>query len=128
MKNKVFIQPNPEKNVDGKPLRLFNPDTKSEIPKEGAIVILDSYWKGMLDREQIIILEEGNNAPDTDNSTENRNGVDLSDAFDLLEEGNKAHWTKDGKPEVKALADILGRNVSAKERDEAWNKYNKEGE
>ncbi len=119
MKNKVFIKPNPSKKVDGKPLRLFNPDTKSELPTNGAEVILDSYWKGMLDRGQIILLEEDNDA---------QNDADLLGAIDLLEEDNDAHWTNDGKPDANALSSILGRNVSAAERDKAWQEYNEEGE
>ena len=30
--------------------------------------------------------------------------------------------TKDGKPEVRAIEEILGRDITAAERDEAWNK------
>ncbi len=121
MKNKVFIKPNPSKKVDGKALRLFNPDTKSEIPAEGAEVALDNYWRGMLERGQIVLLEDNNIA-------NNANNTDLSEAIDLLKEDNEAHWTNDGKPDAKALSSILGRNVSAAERDEAWQEYNKEGE
>lgn len=33
---------------------------------------------------------------------------------------NEAWWTKAGKPEVSAIRDRLGRDVSAAERDEVW--------
>lgn len=45
----------------------------------------------------------------------------LLDAIDGLEEGNEAHWTKSGKPEVRALQEATGLDgVSAAERDAAW--------
>ena len=36
-----------------------------------------------------------------------------------LEQGNKAHFTKDGRPQVEALA-AHGLKLKAKERDELW--------
>ncbi|NOR69809.1 MAG: hypothetical protein GQ532_08985 [Methylomarinum sp.] len=45
--------------------------------------------------------------------------TELIDAIAQLEPGNEDHWTKDGKPEVKALSAILRRKVSAAERDNA---------
>ncbi len=47
--------------------------------------------------------------------------VGLMDAIKQLDPSNDAHFTKSGKPELKALSAILGRNVSGAERDEAWN-------
>lgn len=42
------------------------------------------------------------------------------EAIDALEEGNDDHWTKDGKPDAKALSDRAGFTVSAELRDTAW--------
>ena len=43
-----------------------------------------------------------------------------------LEEGNEAHWTKGGLPEVRALQAATGlADVSAAERDAAWEEYRK---
>ncbi|EOW9251043.1 TPA: HI1506-related protein, partial [Vibrio cholerae] len=47
--------------------------------------------------------------------------VGLMDAIKQLDPSNDAHFTKSGKPELKALSAILGRNVTGAERDEAWN-------
>ncbi|WP_264402699.1 HI1506-related protein [Vibrio parahaemolyticus] len=47
--------------------------------------------------------------------------VGLMDAIKQLDPSNDAHFTKSGKPELKALSVILGRNVTGAERDEAWN-------
>ncbi len=43
-----------------------------------------------------------------------------------LEEGNEAHWTNSGKPEVRALREATGLDdVSAAERDAAWEEFQK---
>ena len=43
-----------------------------------------------------------------------------------LEEGNEAHWTEDGKPDVFALRKVSGlKDVSATERDAAWEEFQK---
>ncbi len=36
------------------------------------------------------------------------------------EKKDSALWTNDGKPDTRALGDLVGRKVSAQERDEAW--------
>ncbi|MBO0211644.1 hypothetical protein, partial [Vibrio sp. Vb0877] len=47
-------------------------------------------------------------------------GIGLMDAIKQLNPSNEAHFTKGGKPELKALSTIVGRNVTGAERDEAW--------
>ena len=48
----------------------------------------------------------------------------ISAAIDGLEEGNEDHWTKDGRPEVKALKAATGLDdITAAERDAAWAAY-----
>ena len=41
-------------------------------------------------------------------------------AIEALDPNNPRHFTKGGKPEVKALEARLGFDISAAERDEAW--------
>ncbi|MGF7175850.1 hypothetical protein [Azospirillum doebereinerae] len=41
-------------------------------------------------------------------------------AIGKLDPENPAHFTKAGKPEVKALSDLLGVEITAKQRDDAW--------
>lgn len=43
----------------------------------------------------------------------------IQEAMELLEPGNTDHWTNAGKPDVYALADVLGWRPSASERDKA---------
>ncbi|RZQ46833.1 hypothetical protein D8T55_04700 [Vibrio vulnificus] len=47
-------------------------------------------------------------------------GFGLMDAIKQLDPSNEAHFTKSGKPELKALSAIVGRNVTGAERDKAW--------
>ena len=44
----------------------------------------------------------------------------IMDAIRSLEPGNPTHWTKAGKPRVKALEERLGYDISAADRDAAW--------
>lgn len=44
----------------------------------------------------------------------------ITDAIGALEPGNPDHWTKAGKPRVKALEERLGHDISAADRDLAW--------
>lgn len=44
----------------------------------------------------------------------------IFEAIGQLDPENPEHFTKSGKPEVKALEAILGCPVTAKERDSAW--------
>lgn len=41
-------------------------------------------------------------------------------AFAKLEAGNAEHFDREGKPKVKAVADVLGWDISGQERDAAW--------
>lgn len=41
-------------------------------------------------------------------------------AIGQLDPENHDHWTKAGKPDVAALEAILGRDISADDRDAAW--------
>jgi len=48
----------------------------------------------------------------------------LVEAIGKLEKGNKEHWTKSNKPEVKALEKATGININAKQRDQAFKLFN----
>ena len=48
----------------------------------------------------------------------------LADAVGRLPEGDENAWTKDGKPDARALGAEAGvENVSAAERDAAWDAF-----
>lgn len=44
----------------------------------------------------------------------------IEDAMRSLRPGDRAHWTRDGRPNAVVLSELLGRPVSAAERDRAW--------
>lgn len=46
--------------------------------------------------------------------------LSIAEAIMQLDPKNEDHFTKSGKPELKALSAIVGRNVSGAERDEVW--------
>ncbi|SDH92311.1 hypothetical protein [Roseospirillum parvum] len=56
----------------------------------------------------------------TDPATATDGATDLLAAIGQLEPGNPDHWTKDGRPDARALAAVVGREVSAAERDAVW--------
>ncbi|MBE4620994.1 HI1506-related protein [Vibrio navarrensis] len=47
--------------------------------------------------------------------------LSIAEAIMQLDPKNEEHFTKSGKPELKALSAILGRNVTGAERDDVWN-------
>ena len=49
-------------------------------------------------------------------------------AIGELDPDNPEHFTKGGKPEVKALEAILGFDITAAERDAAWAAFQEGGE
>jgi len=44
-------------------------------------------------------------------------------AISTLPIDDQSSWTSSGKPQAAVLSEILGENVSAGERDEAWQLY-----
>lgn len=53
---------------------------------------------------------------------------DVVEAIGQLDPDNEDHWTQANLPEVGALKEILGRNVTGAERDAAWERYQEEAE
>lgn len=62
--------------------------------------------------------------PSDPQGTVDTDGVDspvtLAAAIGLLDPENEDHFTKSGKPQLDALAGLMGKPVSAAERDAAW--------
>ncbi|RZQ00671.1 HI1506-related protein [Vibrio vulnificus] len=46
--------------------------------------------------------------------------LSIAEAIMQLDPKNEDHFTKSGKPDLKALSAIVGCNVSGAERDEVW--------
>ncbi len=48
---------------------------------------------------------------------------EIVDAIAGLDAENESHWTNDGKPDSRSLSAVLGRIISATDRDAAWERY-----
>jgi len=68
------------------------------------------------DKEARRLIEKG--IVRADNSDQEAAPEDILEAAKTAIEAGKT--TKDGRPTVEAIEEILGRDISAKERDEAW--------
>lgn len=75
--------------------------------------------------------KDNTNASESGGSEEEKAGKDANakdeepdfvKAVRQLEVGNKDHWTNDGRPDVRALAD-MGFDCTAAERNELWEQY-----
>lgn len=44
MQKALFLKPNPDRQVEGTPLRVFDPERKGWLPAEGAAVPNNTYW------------------------------------------------------------------------------------
>ena len=47
----------------------------------------------------------------------------IAKAIETLDPENEEHWTGSGKPNVASLEAVLGWDISAAERDEAWARH-----
>lgn len=50
----------------------------------------------------------------------------LGEAILALDHKNDAHWTKGGYPDLNAVRELTGKEISAKERDAAAGAYNRD--
>ena len=56
---------------------------------------------------------------------EARANMTVVEAINMLDPANAEHRTDDGKPKVTAIESILGRQISAADRDMAWEQISK---
>lgn len=84
---------------------------------------------GSIPRKDKLNLTTGLNEPDTGIKAasditpeieQTREGR-IIEAISLLDPEDKTLWTKTGMPNKSAIEDILGFNISASERTQAWN-------
>lgn len=62
----------------------------------------------------------------TSGSVDTANGdpaLSFADAVAKLEPDNKAHFTSGGKPQLEPLGELMGKSLSAAERDAEWQAY-----
>ncbi len=61
--------------------------------------------------------------PAADEDTAQESLAEIVDAIADLDQENPSHWTNDGKPDSRSLSAVLGRIISAADRDTAWERY-----
>lgn len=117
----LHIKPNPDKKVDGKPLKVRDPISNEFIPKSGKRVPRSAYWVRRLRDGDVVEVNEkaaqtaapAKGGPDAD-------ALGLEDAIKkCLAADDKAHLGEDGKPDCNVLSNLTGVRVTKKMRDDA---------
>ncbi|MBF0380689.1 MAG: hypothetical protein HQL69_06710 [Magnetococcales bacterium] len=98
--------------------RSYCPGAVVEMTQQQAAALLRVAAIG-----ETTVLQNGqsspkNNKPNVDD--------DLITAINKLDSGDGSLWMKDGRPRTESLAALLGRRVSADERDKSWQQWQKE--
>ena len=58
MPARVFLKPNPEQKIDGKPVKVYDPAHRDFLPESGRFVILNPYWVNRLRYNEVLRAEE----------------------------------------------------------------------
>jgi hypothetical protein len=59
----------------------------------------------------------------SDENSESAVATNIATAIPRLDPTNPSQWTRDGRPRTETLAAIIGRRVSALERDRIWQQW-----
>lgn len=68
MPARVFLKPNPEQKIDGKPVKVYDPAHHDFLPESGRFVILNPYWVNRLRYNEVLRANE--NAEDPNDQTD----------------------------------------------------------
>lgn len=115
MASTITVKPNPDKKINGDVVKVRDPVSGDFIPGDGVIVGNNAYWHRRLrdgDVVQIAPGEIGKAAPAID--------PHLAAAIGDLDPDQDGDFTAAGIPDLGRLKEILGRSVTATERDAAW--------
>ncbi len=63
---------------------------------------------------------------DSDTRSEPAATISIATAIPRLDPTDPSLWTRDGRPRTETLSSLLGRRVSARERDQSWQRWMKE--
>ena len=87
---------------------------KGKVPPQSVVVLPDVEAKALIANGFALATDSSNNedAPTTES--------ELHDAIAVLSEDG---FGKDGKPLIKALEEVLDRDITQAERDTAWKSY-----
>lgn len=70
MPARVFLKPNPEQKIDGKPVKVFDPAHHDFLPESGRFVILNPYWVNRLRYNEVLRANENAENQNQTNQTD----------------------------------------------------------
>lgn len=74
MPARIFLKPNPDQKIDGKPVKVFDPQHRDFLPENGRFVMLNPYWVNRLRYNEVLRVTENTEktpeTPATDNNPE----------------------------------------------------------
>ena len=87
---------------------------KGKVPPQSVVSLPDAEAKALIEKGLVVATETSSteDAPTTES--------ELHDAIAVLSEDG---FGKDGKPLIKALEEVLDRDITQAERDAAWKSY-----
>lgn len=92
---------------------------KGKVPPESVVSLPDAEAKALIAKGFALATDASSTAPsNTDNAPTSES--ELHDAIAVLSEDG---FGKDGKPLIKALEEVLDRDITQAERDAAWKSY-----
>lgn len=105
--------------------KYYYAGSEIELSEEEATPLLADGVIRTVDAAQAASQNEDGLAP-TDTGTgktDADDGITILEAIAQLDENNTDHYTSKGQPKTDALSELMGRDVSAAERDEQFGVY-----
>lgn len=90
---------------------------KKYMPGE-PVTMSEELAKPLLKKGTLLVTEEQYPGPITEEA--------IVAAISKMEPTDTTQWTGDNKPQIQALETLLQGKITAKERDAAWTRYQKE--
>ena len=87
---------------------------KGKVPPQSVVALPDAEAKALIAKGFALATDSSNNEDALTTESE------LHDAITVLSEDG---FGKDGKPLIKALEEVLDRDITQAERDTAWKSY-----
>lgn len=68
MPTKIFLKPNPDRLVEGKPVKVYDPAHADFLPADGRAVILNTYWVNRIRNGEVLRAASAPVAPAPNNA------------------------------------------------------------
>jgi hypothetical protein len=98
-------------------IRTGKPGAYEFLPPNKTLQLSDKEAKLLIARGIVVAMGA------VTQNVESQSNEQLDAILDAIDDLPPEAYGKDGKPGVKAIEDILGQNVSASDRDKAWEAY-----